>query len=101
MDVAFHLAGPAQEAPEFVTLAPHEFPELHEADLLHLHAGVGLDAPKKIRAAPGSQTMATGGIPKEADLVAHAVIITTKGTKVHEGFAAVRLGSPSTAFRAG
>ena len=85
MSVALHLSGPTQKSPEFMTLAPHEFPEFHKADLLHLHAGVGFDAPEKIRAAPRGQTMATGGVPQEADLVAHSVIITTKDTKVHEG----------------
>jgi tetratricopeptide (TPR) repeat protein len=85
MGVAFHLSRPAEESPQFVALAPHEFPEFHEADLLHLHTSVGLDAPEKVWATPWSQAMATGSVPEESDLVAHGVIITTKGTKVHEG----------------
>ena len=82
MGVALHLAGPAQEAPQFVAFSPHKFPELQEADLLHLHAGISLDAPEKIRATPWSQAMATGGVPEEADFVAHAApIITTMDAK--------------------
>src|SRR5260370_14794441 len=93
MGVALHLARPAQEAPKFVALAPHEFPELHETNLLHLDARVGLYAPEKVWATPWSQAMATGGVPEEADFVAHGVIITTKGTKVHEGKAKGRVGA--------
>ena len=62
MGVTLHLSRPAEEAPEFVTLTPHEFPELQEADLRHLNAGVGFDAPEKIWATPGSKAMAAGGV---------------------------------------
>ena len=53
-----------------VALAPHEFPKLYEADLFHLHARVGLDAPQKVRAAPRSQVMAASGVPEKAQDVA-------------------------------
>ena len=77
MDIALHLVGPTQEAPEFVTLAPHEFPELQKADLLHLDAGVGFDSPEKVRASPRGKAMAAGSVPQKADLVPHAAIIPT------------------------
>jgi hypothetical protein len=75
---AFHLARPPQEAPEFAAFAPHKFPELQKTDLLHLYTGISLDAPEKIWASPGSQSMSPGSIPQEADLVAHVFIINTK-----------------------
>ena len=80
----FHLAGPAQEAPEVAALAPHELPELEESDLLHFDAGVGLDAPEKIGAAPGGEAMSLGGIPEKADTVPHAGIIATKAFGVQK-----------------
>lgn len=67
-----HFAGPAQEAPEFAAFAPHKFPKLQKADLGHLNAGVRLDAPKKIRAAPGGEMVAFCCIPEEAEFVEHA-----------------------------
>ena len=66
VNVAIHFARPLQEAPELVTLPPEEFPELEKADTCHLDAGVGLDAPKQVRAAPGSEAMSPGGVPDEA-----------------------------------
>jgi hypothetical protein len=74
----FHLASPAEETPEIVALPPHELPELQEADLLHLDAGIGLDTPEKIGAAPRSEAMSLGGVPEKADTVPHAGIINTK-----------------------
>src|SRR5271165_2939405 len=78
MDVAFHLAGPLQKAPQFHTLAPDEFPEFQETDLRHFYAGVGFDAPQQVGAPPRGQAMAFGGIPQKAELGAHGAIITTK-----------------------
>src|SRR5580698_1117610 len=46
MGVALHLDRPFQKAPQLSALAPHKLPEFQEADLLHLDAGVGLDAPQ-------------------------------------------------------
>ena len=63
MDVVVHLAGPAQETPEVAALPPHELPEFQKADLLHLDARVGLDAPEEIGAAPRGEAMSLGGIP--------------------------------------
>lgn len=77
MGPALHLPRPTQESPKFAAFAPHEFPELEETDLLHLHAGIGLDAPEEIGTPPRREAMAPGGIPQEADLVAHDLIITT------------------------
>ena len=84
MDVAFHLASPAQKAPEVVALPPHKFPEFQKPDLLHLDAGIGLDAPEKIRASPGGEAVAFRGIPEEADSVPHGVMIPTKGWGVQK-----------------
>jgi len=78
MDPAVHRTRPLEKAPEVVALTPHEFPEFQEADLRHLHAGVGFDAPQQVGAAPGGQTMAFGGVPQEAETVAHAVHHTCK-----------------------
>ena len=71
MDVALQFARPLEEAPEVPPLPPHKFPEFQKADLRHLHAGVGLDAPQKVGTPPWSQTMPLGGIPEEAERVAH------------------------------
>ena len=68
---------------------PQKLPELQKSDLLHLHPAVGLNTPQKIGTAPGRKAMASGGIPHEAKRIAHAQIITTKDTKLHEG----KLGS--------
>lgn len=83
MDPAFHLAGPLQKPPKFAAFAPHELPEFQESNLRHLHTRVSFDAPEQIGAAPRSKAMTFGGVPEEADLVAHASIINTKGVKVH------------------
>jgi hypothetical protein len=84
MDVVFHLAGPAKEAPEVMALTPHELPELEESDLLHLDASVGLDAPEEIGTAPGCETMSLGGVPEKAGAVPHAGIINTKAWAVQK-----------------
>jgi hypothetical protein len=79
MDPVIHLAGPAQEAPKFAALAPYKFPEFKKANLLHLDAGVGFNAPEKIGTSPRRQMVTLGCVPEEAELVAHESIITTKG----------------------
>src|ERR1035437_3864423 len=73
MDVAIHLRGPLEEAPQAGSLGPQEFPEFQESNLGHLDAGVGLDAPEKIRTAPGGNPVATGGVPKKAQHRPHGV----------------------------
>lgn len=72
MNVAVHLTGPLQESPKIVAFAPHELPKLKKADLLHLHAGVGLNAPEQIWAAPRREPMSFGGIPQKTKPMAHA-----------------------------
>lgn len=84
MDVVFHLAGPTQKAPEVVAFTPHELPEFEETDLLHLDAGVGLDAPEKIGTAPGGEAVPLGGVPEKADAVPHAGIINIKAWAVQK-----------------
>ena len=66
MNVAIHLAGPFEEAPEVAALGPQKFPEFEEADLRHLYARVSLNAPEKIRTAPGRNAMPSCGIPEKA-----------------------------------
>jgi hypothetical protein len=110
MGVAFHFSGPLQKTPEISAFPPGKFPKLQQADLVHFYAGVGLDPPQQIRAAPRGEVMSAGGIPQEADNVAHEDMIqnsfatevaektlrrlpqraqrkalTTKDTKEHEG----------------
>ncbi len=75
MGVAFHFPGPFQEAPELFALPPGKFPKFKKADLVHLHAGIGFDSPQKVRAAPGSEVVSAGGVPQEAEHVAHGDII--------------------------
>ena len=67
-----HLARPFEKPPQISALVPEEFPELQEADLLHLDPAVGFNSPEQIRTAPWRQAMATGGVPHEAEHVAHA-----------------------------
>jgi hypothetical protein len=69
--VVFHLSGPVHEAREFVALTPHESPKGEEADLVHLQAGIGLNAPAQVGAAPGSEAMSASCVPSEAKDVAH------------------------------
>src|SRR5579859_264503 len=75
MDPALHLAGPSQKTPQFAALAPDELPKLHESNLFHLDAGVGLDPPEKIRTTPRGQTVPFCGIPEKPELLAHGIII--------------------------
>jgi len=75
MGVAVHLRSPLQEMPEIVALPPHELPELQEADLGHLDPAIGFDPPQKIGAAPRGQTVASGGVPEEAEDVAHRYLV--------------------------
>jgi len=69
--VAVHGGGPFEEADEFVALAEEESPEFEEADLIHFDAAIGLDAPAQIRAAPGGEMVAAGGVPQKSKDVAH------------------------------
>src|SRR5919197_1377386 len=74
MRILLHLPRPFQKSPEMVALPPAEIPELEESDLRHLDAGVGLDAPEKIRTSPRSQAMAFRGVPQETKNMAHDLI---------------------------
>ena len=65
MGVALHLTRPLKKAPETGALPPQEFPKLKKADLRHLDAAIGLDAPKQIGTSPWSKAMAFGGVPQE------------------------------------
>jgi hypothetical protein len=76
MGVTLHLSCPLEKAPEFAAFTPHEFPKFQKADLGHFHAGISLNTPQQVGTAPRGQAMALRGIPKEPELVAHALIIT-------------------------
>jgi hypothetical protein len=71
MDVMVHLTSPLQESPQALALSPEKLPEFKEADLRHFDAGVGLDAPEQIGAAPRGNPVAAGGVPEEAQHLSH------------------------------
>ena len=71
MNVSLHLASPLEEAPQFSSLPPHEFPEFQESDLRHFDASVGFDTPQKVRTTPRGQVMTSSGVPQEAETVIH------------------------------
>src|SRR4029077_2084587 len=75
VNIPLHLARPLQEAPQVSPFAPGKFPELQETDLRHLDAGVGLDAPKQVGAAPRGQVMTPRGIPEKTNDIAHGVLV--------------------------
>jgi hypothetical protein len=71
MRIVLHLGSPYQKSPQVDALPPQKLPELKEPNLLHFYAAVGLNAPKKIRAAPGREPVAASGVPHESQDVAH------------------------------
>src|SRR5204863_9046365 len=86
--VVLHLGGPLQEAAQLLALRPDEGPEGEETDLVHLQAGVGLDAPAQIRTAPRSQPMASGRVPADAHDVPHGLSISPPRHRDPEGIRA-------------
>src|SRR5579862_6607725 len=86
MNVALHLSRPFQKSPEIAALPPGKFPKLQKADLLHFHPAVGLNPPKKERAAPGSEAVSAGSIPKKSKNVGHCCIITSDVGRQSSGF---------------
>ena len=68
-----HFARPLQETPQIAAFSPEKFPELNKADLLHLQAAIGLNAPEQIRAAPGRQAMAASRVPHETEDGEHGI----------------------------
>jgi len=75
MDVAIHLCGPLQEAPQAGAFDPHKFPEFEEADLGHFDPGESFHAPQEIGAAPGGEAVSAGGVPEEAEHGAHGLLV--------------------------
>src|SRR5581483_2329670 len=71
--IRLHLTGPLEKAREILAFVPDEFPELEEADLFHLHPGVGLDPPAQIGAAPRGEMVSARGIPQESQGVFHPI----------------------------
>ena len=69
----FHFTSPQEKTPKIAALAPEEFPELQEPDLLHLDPAVGFNPPQQVWAAPWSQSMAASGIPQKSKHVAHCI----------------------------
>src|SRR5579863_6315478 len=66
-----------------MALAPGEFPEFQQADLVHLYTSVGFDSPQQIRAAPRGKVVSAGGVPQEAEHVAHGDMITRAEAENH------------------
>lgn len=62
-----HFSRPLKKTPQVVAFPPEEIPKFEKVDLLHLYSAIGLDPPKKIGAAPGSDAVAAGGVPDEAE----------------------------------
>ena len=71
MDVAIHFICPFEEAPEIRAFGPKKFPEFEEADLGHFDPGVGLNAPEKIGATPGGETVPACRVPEKAQHLPH------------------------------
>ena len=69
--IAFHFAGPLQEAKQLHAFAPSESKKFEETDAMHLDTGVGFNPPAQIGAAPGGEAMAAGRVPQEAQDVMH------------------------------
>src|ERR1700728_2047600 len=61
-----HAVDPAEKTQKIPLLAPDETDDIAQAQLVSFHAGVSLDAPFEIFAAPGAEAMAAGGIPDES-----------------------------------
>jgi len=58
-----------------MALSPYKFRKLKQADLVHLHARISLDAPQQIGAVPGREMMPAGSIPEKPKHVAHGEMI--------------------------
>jgi hypothetical protein len=69
--VIVHGRGPLKEANHLAAFAPHDSPELEEADVLHLDARVGFKSPLEVRTTPRSEVVTAGGVPQEADDLEH------------------------------
>ena len=67
-----HLAGPEEEAKELPFGIPHEGEDVASAKGFGGLAGVGLDAPAEVFAAPGSEAMASSGVPDEFECAEHS-----------------------------
>jgi tetratricopeptide (TPR) repeat protein len=73
VNVPFHLAGPLQEAPQVLALAPDKLPEGDEADPGHLDAAVSFDPPAQVGTAPGREVMSASGVPEKTQHLTHVV----------------------------
>ena len=62
-----HLAGPEEEAEEFPLGVPHEGEDVAGAEGFSGLAGVGLDSPAKVFAAPRREAVAARGVPDELE----------------------------------
>jgi len=60
-----HLAGPEEEAEQLPLGVPHKDEDVAGAERLGGFAGVGLDAPSEVFAAPGREAVTAGGVPDE------------------------------------
>ena len=56
-----------EKTPQVIPILPNEHPKSLEVDLGGMKAGIGLDAPAQIRAAPWSDSITAGCFPEEPD----------------------------------
>lgn len=66
-----YLAGPEEEGQEFPLGVPHEGEDVAGAEGFGRLAGVGLDTPAEVFAAPGREAVAAGGVPDELERAEH------------------------------
>jgi len=66
-----YLAGPEKKAQELPLRIPHEGEDGAGSEGLGRLAGVGLNAPAKVFAAPGREAVAAGGVPDEFECAEH------------------------------
>jgi len=68
---AFDLIGPPEKSHQIPPFTPEKSHDVSRLKAFGLLAGISLDAPLKIFAAPGPQAMATGRIPDKAKRSKH------------------------------
>ena len=68
---AFNLIGPPEKAHQIPPFSPKKSEDVSRLKAFGLLAGIRLDAPLKIFAAPGPQAVATGRIPDKAKRSKH------------------------------
>lgn len=73
MGVGVHLGEPVEEADELAAFGEEEVEKVAGTDLFGMKAGVGLESPLEVGAAPGAEVVAAGGGPEKFDGFEHEV----------------------------